>query len=155
MLFAAGKTAGRAIWGEDLERTQDTSLDRLVDLIRENVDRDTWDKEGFSLAPSSGQIWMKSVIGSMVCQASSSRRPSMRGAFSMKMAVTSLAVGAGAGGAGWAKTGVIIAKLAAATIKRSARFIRFGIRSAFTGLSGLRIRGGEDTGCAFSCDSVI
>ena len=53
---AAGEAAGRAVWGEDLERTQDTSLDRLVDLVRENVAKETWDIEGFSLSPSSGQI---------------------------------------------------------------------------------------------------
>jgi hypothetical protein len=52
----AGEAAQRAIWGEDLERTQDTSLDRLVDLIRENVDPLSWDGEGFALQPSSGQI---------------------------------------------------------------------------------------------------
>ena len=52
----AGETAGRAVWGEDLERTQDTSLDRLVDLLRENVAKTTWDVDGFSLQPSSGQI---------------------------------------------------------------------------------------------------
>lgn len=52
----AGESAGRAVWGEDLERTQDTTIDRLVDLIRENVAKESWDVEGFNLTPSSGQI---------------------------------------------------------------------------------------------------
>ncbi len=52
----AGEAAVKAIWGEDLERTQDTDLQRLVDLIRENVGAGTWDAEGHSITPSSGQI---------------------------------------------------------------------------------------------------
>ncbi len=52
----AGETAKTAIWGENLEPTQETTVDRLVDLIRENVGRGTWEVEGFAIAPSSGQI---------------------------------------------------------------------------------------------------
>lgn len=52
----AGEAAVKAIWGEDLERTQDTDLSRLVDLIRENVGAGTWEVEGHSIQPSAGQI---------------------------------------------------------------------------------------------------
>ena len=52
----AGEASKMAIWGEDLERTQDTSVDQLMDLIRENVGAGTWDNEGFSLGASAGQI---------------------------------------------------------------------------------------------------
>lgn len=52
----AGEAAVKAIWGEDLERTQDTDLSRLVDLIRENVGPGTWEVEGHSIQPSAGQI---------------------------------------------------------------------------------------------------
>jgi type II secretory pathway component GspD/PulD (secretin) len=52
----AGEAAVKAIWGEDLERTQDTDLSRLVDLIRENIAPGTWDVEGHSIQPSAGQI---------------------------------------------------------------------------------------------------
>jgi tetratricopeptide (TPR) repeat protein len=52
----AGESASRAILGEEGERTQDTTLDRLVELIRENVSPETWDTAGFSLTPASGRI---------------------------------------------------------------------------------------------------
>ena len=52
----AGETALKAGAGEELERTTDTDLSRLVDLIRENVGVGTWEVEGHSIQPSSGQI---------------------------------------------------------------------------------------------------
>ncbi len=52
----AGEGAKAAVWGEEQEATQDTGLDRLVDLIRENVAKETWEVEGFGLEPSSGQV---------------------------------------------------------------------------------------------------
>jgi Flp pilus assembly secretin CpaC len=53
----AGEQAKVAIAGENLESTQETTIDRLVDLIQENVAKGTWGTiEGFALTPSSGQI---------------------------------------------------------------------------------------------------
>ena len=52
----AGEGAKAAVWGEEQEATQDTGLDRLVDLVRENVAKETWEVEGFGLEPSSGQV---------------------------------------------------------------------------------------------------
>lgn len=52
-----GEAAKEAIWGADLEKTTDTTLDRLLDLIRENVGRGLWGEvPGFNLQPGSGQI---------------------------------------------------------------------------------------------------
>ena len=52
-----GEAAKTAIWGEDLEKTTDTTLDRLLDLLRENVGRGLWGEvPGFNLQPGSGQI---------------------------------------------------------------------------------------------------
>jgi Flp pilus assembly secretin CpaC len=53
---AVGDTAIRAIWGEDLDRVQDTDIGRLSDLIRENCGPNTWEREGHSLTPSGGQL---------------------------------------------------------------------------------------------------
>ncbi len=52
-----GEAAKAAIWGEDLEKTTDTTLDRLLDLLRENVGKGLWGEvPGFQLQPGSGQI---------------------------------------------------------------------------------------------------
>lgn len=51
-----GEVAKEAIWGADLDRTTDTTIENLVDLIRANVRKDTWENAGFALNPSGGNL---------------------------------------------------------------------------------------------------
>lgn len=52
----AGEAAKTAIWGEEGEKTQDTTIDQLLDLVRDNVGAGTWENPGFSLEASGGRI---------------------------------------------------------------------------------------------------
>lgn len=52
----AGEAAQRAIFGEEQEPTVDTTLDRLVDIVRQTIAPESWDLDGFVLEPAAGKI---------------------------------------------------------------------------------------------------